>query len=798
MSWLDNFPYTNFHEINTDWLLKTIQELIRDWEDYKEEMDLKFEDLKDETEAFTAYVTNYLTNLDVQEEINNKLDQMDESGALDAIVAPIIAAWLAEHITPTTPVVDNTLSISGAAADSKTVGDMASLDRGLITDGVNINTLRQPGFYRTDETHSLDTTNTPEDVAGHVNRIIVFCSNNSYSACLQVIYDCNTGKTYYRSIRSGSYNWRAWQCLNMANTIVYSYGGDSDVPAGSDLNDLITQGIYYIAPNNAGSMLNMPFANRARLLVMGYPSHGYSIVQLLADTTNNIIYHRTKGATASTWNEWKIFSDNEEAFTFRAAITTQTDANNIADPGYYYINASLNTLNAPTGEQNNSAKLLVFNKADSTVGLVQVWISTSAASNKIFYRVKVNANTNWTDWIELLNAAIYDDEQANRMLTFRQQITAGQDFDDLTTAGYYYKQGSLNTMHGVNDTQAKIVVYNRNGSGQAIVQVWYDVNKNVEYFRTKKTTTTPWEPWQKVLTKNYNPTPGHAECLNAFNTRANELCAEMGMNNTTVTSPNGNISTTSTARDMYKLLIAATSENTLAHIWNTKNRDIVVRGNNARTESITTTLTSPLIENEYNILGGKPGLIGATVDPEIGLVANLIMVAEPKTNVSADHIPLGFAGVVFKSTSADNRFNAMDSLLSNIKAVIAGQTPTAISTCDYAIGGVIPAYNTANIDNATPQTLYEQDPDIVFPTASTIKLLTNYMASRMLTVEELEQWYTFDSSDITSGSGNIFSAGDSIKIKDLMYCSMMISSNTATVGLAHYLGDKILSYNVKR
>ena len=70
----------------------------------------------------------YFDNLDVQNEINNKLDAMAESGELSALITPLVpaavGAWLTEHLTPTEPPVDNTLSIEGAAADAKTVGDL--------------------------------------------------------------------------------------------------------------------------------------------------------------------------------------------------------------------------------------------------------------------------------------------------------------------------------------------------------------------------------------------------------------------------------------------------------------------------------------------------------------------------------------------------------------------------------------------------------------------------------------------------------------------------------------------------
>ena len=80
-----------------------------------------------------SYVDHYFDNLDVQNEINNKLDQMASSGALLTLIAPAISEevsdWLEANITPTTPTVDESLTVLEAAADAKVTGDLkASID----------------------------------------------------------------------------------------------------------------------------------------------------------------------------------------------------------------------------------------------------------------------------------------------------------------------------------------------------------------------------------------------------------------------------------------------------------------------------------------------------------------------------------------------------------------------------------------------------------------------------------------------------------------------------------------------
>lgn len=94
-------------------------------------------------ETLQGFVNNYFDNLDVQDEINNKLDVMASDGTLNALITPLITAqapdiiadWLSNHITPTSPAVDSTLTVSGAAADAKIVGERL-IDRTMLNTSV--------------------------------------------------------------------------------------------------------------------------------------------------------------------------------------------------------------------------------------------------------------------------------------------------------------------------------------------------------------------------------------------------------------------------------------------------------------------------------------------------------------------------------------------------------------------------------------------------------------------------------------------------------------------------------------
>ena len=226
------------------------------------------------------YVNDYFTNLDVQEEINNKLDTMAENGTLSALIEPflpnIITTWLDEHITPTTPIVDDTLSVSGAAADSKTVGDdfkQTLMVRGTLTDADDLNNLSQPGLYFCD-TDSFPA-NTPTATQG---RLLVIKTNASTFYNVAQLYFTRdsqiTSQIFYRVSKAAASASDAWsnvhwrevvntlQLRDLEESSMHYIGSISDE---DDLDDYTDIGTYVIYADTQPA--NAPFTGRATLVV---------------------------------------------------------------------------------------------------------------------------------------------------------------------------------------------------------------------------------------------------------------------------------------------------------------------------------------------------------------------------------------------------------------------------------------------------------------------------------------------------------------------------------------------------
>lgn len=84
----EQFPYSNFHDLNLDWIIQKVKEAMQGYAD----LSTKVDGFEVTLQGALDYINNYFKNLDVQDEIDKKLQEMADSGELANIVARFIKA----------------------------------------------------------------------------------------------------------------------------------------------------------------------------------------------------------------------------------------------------------------------------------------------------------------------------------------------------------------------------------------------------------------------------------------------------------------------------------------------------------------------------------------------------------------------------------------------------------------------------------------------------------------------------------------------------------------------------------
>lgn len=132
------FPYSNFHEMNMDEIIKIVRELADEWLAYQTKWAKLYKDVNEAFEDFTtefntflascdAQFQAYMSRINVEAVVRTVITDMLTDGSLATIITTPISeattAWLNTHITqPTDPVIDSSLSVAGAGADAYETG----------------------------------------------------------------------------------------------------------------------------------------------------------------------------------------------------------------------------------------------------------------------------------------------------------------------------------------------------------------------------------------------------------------------------------------------------------------------------------------------------------------------------------------------------------------------------------------------------------------------------------------------------------------------------------------------------
>ena len=377
---MNRYPYTDMHEMNLDWILLKVKEIVAEWDTTKN----AWNDLKE-------FVETYFENLDVQQEINNKLDEMAAGGELADLMAPyvdqqlpsvvgdqiadvvalqisaVVAAqlpevvadqlpavageaaaeevgvWLATHVDPDTGyVIDDSLTISLAAADAKATGKVRNeFEQLSITGVMNLQgdwvrgyTNTTTGVIETNQnwrvTHAnwlsftQDVTLTIDD--GYSYNVIDSNLNLLTTTTINPL-TIPAGTAFRVNLRkrtedtSTPADVAAYAAAMKVTTIVNTINGRlstceaqldtsqlarSVISTGTDLNDVMDSGIY--TTTYSGVHAHDPVGtNHRRTLIVHKKSDDVTFGQVMIDRDGGNIYVRAYAD--GVWRDWHSMFD---------------------------------------------------------------------------------------------------------------------------------------------------------------------------------------------------------------------------------------------------------------------------------------------------------------------------------------------------------------------------------------------------------------------------------------------------------------------------------------------------------
>lgn len=431
------YPYTDFHEMNLDWTLETVKKAEEQSADAVE----KAEQAVQKSEQTEEYVNTYFDNLDVQQEISAKLDDMAADGSLGAVtephIPPVVTDWLDENITqPSQTVIDASLTVEGAAADAKAAGDGISLDRNLLVTAVNGSVEFESGSFMDGDGH------TKQERKDRIRCKNPIATNSFFRIQPPTGYGMYT---FYLDKNYNKLSIRSWSNSALDR---------GSIPAGAQF-------------------LNIVFRNNS-------------------NTSGDI-----SGEVNTVQENILLMSNYETTVNMKRSLSSADNLDDVQDLGTYYMGRGNMPVNSPT---EWSSFMVVYGYGRSGGARTQVVYCYSLGTTKTYIRY-LTASSTWTDWETVPYSRTGEYADLDDVMQYLSDIRRGgtltgtDDLDDIRAHGMYYYNGADLPGHAPFSHNCLVQVFGGTSVESSIMQRAYSYMTNREGSAIRYLYLNQWSDW---------------------------------------------------------------------------------------------------------------------------------------------------------------------------------------------------------------------------------------------------------------------------------------------------------------
>lgn len=401
------YPYTDFHEMNLDWTMKTVKNAEEQSADAVE----KAEQAVQKSEQTEEYVNTYFENLDVQDEVNNILDQMATDGTLGGLIDNIIGNTLnpvvVSSVSDMTDVNITYVLSSDAHVYQYDTGLSAFYDTSIVYGAGIGNVVTYNGITQAAlsslavQSVYLVASPLPSDAPSSV---VGFCfTYGSTTQKMQIYIEWATGTWYFRRYSGGV--WQAWNGRD--NNSVQYWGTFSNT---GNLNNMSPNNIRLVSDGT--NLVNGPGVSGAAF-IFNYGDPGTdTMIQIYTVFATGERYYRRK--VTGTWYAWEYLDDKTNLFKY--AGQNLSDCNAASAMSVYIIGNASSVANCPV---SSGAGYLFTYGTDSTA---RIQFYKTFTGSDIYYRR--SSGNSYTAWEVILSDNTVGNENA-KMLSVGNSILTG-------------------------------------------------------------------------------------------------------------------------------------------------------------------------------------------------------------------------------------------------------------------------------------------------------------------------------------------------------------------------------------